>query len=82
MSPRRLFSSDEIITALERAGFVARKSRGGHGAWVREESDGGHRLVIVPLAKREIPLGTFRSILKQAGLSHGEFLKLAGSRNR
>ncbi len=82
MSPRRLFSSDEVIAALERAGFVARKGRGGHGAWIKAEPNGGHRVAIVPLARREIPLGTFRSILKQAGLSYEEFLELAGSRNR
>lgn len=82
MSPRRLFSSDEIITVLERAGFAARMGRGGHGAWVREEPGGGHRIAIVPLAKREIPLGTLRSILKQAGLSYDEFLRLAGVRRR
>jgi len=82
MSPQRLFSNDEIIAALERAGFVARKGRGGHGAWVTEEPGGGHRVVIVPLAKREIPHGTFRSILKQAGLTYDEFLRFAGVRRR
>jgi len=33
MSPRTLFSSNEIITALERAGFVARKSQAAGIGW-------------------------------------------------
>ena len=79
MSKRRLFSSAQIIGALQRAGYeVARKSGGGHESYIRQRPDGGHDIVIVPRNKTEIPRGTFDSILDQAKLTYDEFLDLAG----
>ena len=61
MSPRRLFSSDEIVSALLRGGFqAARKSKGSHQAFIRKRADGGTDVTIVVLAKREVPLACFR----------------------
>ncbi len=78
MNPPRLFSSDEVITALIRAGFrIVRKSRGSHQGLIKPKPDGGHYKVTVVLGKQQIPLGTFREILKQAGIGYDEFLVLA-----
>jgi predicted RNA binding protein YcfA (HicA-like mRNA interferase family) len=61
-----------------RAGFVvARKSRGRHQAYTKSRPEGGHYLVILPQGEREIPNGTFRSILKQADLTYEPFLRFA-----
>ncbi len=80
--PPRLFSSDQIMAALERAGFTERKTSGGHTCLARQRSDGSHAVVVVPRNKNEIPRGTFRSILDQAGLTYEEFLDLAKIRRR
>jgi predicted RNA binding protein YcfA (HicA-like mRNA interferase family) len=73
----RLFSSDQVINALERAGFELKRTRGSHAALIRQKSDASHAVVIVPLGKSAIPRGTFRSILAQAELEYEEFLTLA-----
>ncbi len=83
MSPARLFSSEQIEAALERAGFtLARKSAGSHQAYAKELADGRHLVVIVPHGKHEVPKGTLRSILKQACLTEDEFAALAGIKQK
>ncbi len=78
MSKRRLFSSDEIINALLRCGFeLARKSKSGHQALKRRRPDGRHDVTSVPLGEREVPKGTFDSILKLANLDYDDFLDCA-----
>jgi predicted RNA binding protein YcfA (HicA-like mRNA interferase family) len=68
----RLYSSREAIQALERAGFVQVASRGSH-LKLRRTAEGETQTVIVKHPAREIPAGTFASILRQAGLSRQEF---------
>ena len=66
-------SSDDIIKALVKGGFRPRgKSRPGSHQVFRKELREGAKTVIVPLAKKEIPLGTLGSILRQAGLTRKE----------
>lgn len=78
MIRQRLFSSREIIRALERAGFAHARSAGSHASYTRPKPDGsGHHVVVVPLDKPEVPRGTFESILEQAHLSYDESLALA-----
>lgn len=61
-------SSDDVVGALLKDGFHPRgkPSRGSHQVF-RKESQGETRTVVVPLSKREIPLGTLHSIIRQAG---------------
>lgn len=51
--------------------FYFRSQRGSH----RKYSDGRHN-VIVPTAKKEISLGTIKSISKQSGLDYDMFINL------
>ena len=75
---QRLFSSDEILAALQGGGFeYARKSRGSHQSLVRRRLDGGHDVAVVPIGKREVPKGTLDAILKQANVGYDEFLSWA-----
>lgn len=68
----KLHSSRHIVSVLEKFGFVFVSQKGSHGKY--KIGDGrAKRIVIVPLAKREIPHGTFRSIVRQSGLSEDEF---------
>lgn len=68
----KLYSSRHIVSVLERVGFELVSQKGSHGKF-KENTNGVARIVIVPLAKREIPYGTFRSIVRQAGLSEDDF---------
>ena len=55
-----IFSSKEIKSVLEKLGFKFIPQKGSHGKF----KDSRGNVVIVPLNKKEIPEGTFRSILK------------------
>jgi predicted RNA binding protein YcfA (HicA-like mRNA interferase family) len=59
----KLLSSKEIITVLEAQGFVFISQRGSHAKYRK-----GSATAIVPTPRKEIPLGTFRSIVRQSGL--------------
>jgi len=64
----KLPSSKQIIKALKTNGFVLVSQRGSH---VKFKKD--NRVVIVPSPKKEIPMGTFRSIIRQSGLTREDF---------
>jgi predicted RNA binding protein YcfA (HicA-like mRNA interferase family) len=66
-----LYSSAQIARTLEREGFLFVSQRGSH---VKYRKVGGPTLtVIVPAGRRQVPHGTFRSILRQSGLREGKF---------
>ncbi len=65
-------SGQEVVRALERAGFVVVGTRGSHRKLRHAERA---RVVIVPL-HHELASGTLRSILRQAGMSPDEFRQL------
>lgn len=71
-----LCSSDEIVHALERAGFrPARSARGTHLAMSKQI--GGRTITtVVILGKREVPRGTLEGILRLAEISPAEFTAL------
>jgi len=61
-------SSNEVISALTKDGFHPRgKSRRGSHQVFRMKSEEEARNVVVPLGKKEIPRGTLRSMIRQAG---------------
>jgi predicted RNA binding protein YcfA (HicA-like mRNA interferase family) len=63
-----LLSSREIIRVLEKKGFVLISQKGSHKKFKKN-----NRTVIVPDPKKEIPRGTFASILRQSGLDKNDF---------
>lgn len=68
-------SAKRVISALERGGFQVVRTSGSHH--VLEHSEDPRRRVIVPVhANRDLPWGTLRAILAQAGLSPEQLLKL------
>lgn len=72
MSPQLpVVSGSEAVQALREVGFLRVSQRGSH---VKLRNAAG-RTAIVPL-HRELAPGTLRSILRQAGLSLDEFVKL------
>jgi predicted RNA binding protein YcfA (HicA-like mRNA interferase family) len=65
---------EAVIRALERAGFIVERVKGSHHAL--KHPDKPHLHVTVAFHKRELPRGTLRAIIKQAGLTTDEFLEL------
>ena len=63
-----LYSSKAIVNVLLLHGFIFISQKGSHKKFRK-----GERTVIVPDPKKEIPLGTFASILRQFGLSKEDF---------
>lgn len=57
-------SSREIIKILERKGFTLKSVKGSHQKYIK-----GSRIVIIPHPKKDLPGGTLKSILRQAGLN-------------
>ncbi len=67
----KLFSSLEVVKALQKRGFVFVSQKGSHAKF---RKIGKVTLtVIVPVGKKEIPFGTFKSILRQANLTENDF---------
>lgn len=65
--PKR-WSSSEVERVLRQCGFVLVGQKGSHMKYV---SNG--RTVIVPAGRKELPSGTFASILRQSGLDISKF---------
>jgi len=63
------YKAKEVLRRLERAGFKTRRQSGSH--LVLRHPDG--RQTYVPMHTGDVPTGTFRSILKQAGMTEEEF---------
>lgn len=72
--PLRPLPFREVKRRLEAAGFVEASSKGSHIKFAKESTDGTYT-AIVP-RHREIPVGTLRSVLRQAGIDPDEFDKL------
>jgi predicted RNA binding protein YcfA (HicA-like mRNA interferase family) len=69
----KLYSSDHIIKVLTKHGFVFVSQKGSH---VKYRKTGNPVLTaIIPAGRKEMPIGTFNSIVKQSGLSKEDFQK-------
>lgn len=62
----------EVLRKQKRAGFEERRQSGSH--LVLRHDDG--RQTYLPMHPGDVPTGTFKSILKQAGFSEEEFRDL------
>ena len=63
------FSAREVLSKLHRAGFIEVRQSGSHT--VLRHPDG--RQTYVSMHPGTLPTGTFRKILKQAGITLTEF---------
>jgi predicted RNA binding protein YcfA (HicA-like mRNA interferase family) len=66
------YSAREVLAKLRRAGFEEVRQSGSHK--VLRHADG--RQTYVAMHTGDLPEGTFRKILKQAGLSFEQFRNL------
>lgn len=66
------FKAREVLSKLQRAGFVVKRQSGSHVILCHPDG----RQTYVAMHPGDVPSGTFRSILKQSGLTEKEFRKL------
>ena len=67
----KLYSSDYIVKVLLAHGYVFISQKGSHAKY---RKPGNPTLtVIVPAGRKEMPLGTFNSIVRQSGLRKEDF---------
>lgn len=64
----KLYSSKEVVQVLQKKGFIYISQKGSHAKFRK-----AGKSVIVPANRKEIPYGTFRSIVRQANLNEVEF---------
>ena len=69
----KLYSSNKIIKVLLAQDFVFISQKGSHAKY--RKFNHPPLTVIVPTGKKEIPVGTFKSILRQANLTEEYFKK-------
>ncbi len=63
-------SPKKLIHLLEKKGYLLKRVTGSHHIFFHKES---RKTVVVPVhGNKDIPKGTFMSILKQAGISKDE----------
>ena len=65
---------NELIKALKKADFYPHHQTGSH--LVMKHKIDKDKRVIIPRHNKDLKKGTFRNILKQAGLTNDDFLKL------
>ena len=65
-----ILKAREVITVLQRHGFILISQRGSHQKWRHEDTG---KQVIVPYHKgKQLPLGTLRSIIEGSGIAEEE----------
>jgi predicted RNA binding protein YcfA (HicA-like mRNA interferase family) len=63
-----------VIAALEKAGFKVIRTKGSH-CFLRHQTD-PERQTVVPVHRKDLPVGTLNAILRQAGIARDDFAKL------
>ena len=69
----KLYSSDYIIKVLLAQGYVLISQKGSHAKY--RKTGNPTLTVIVPADRKEIPIGTFNSIIRQSGLRKEDFVR-------
>ena len=67
----KLPSSEKVLKILLSQGFLLKSQKGSH-----QKFSNGLRTVILPAGRKEIPVGTLKSISRQSGIDYENFLNL------
>jgi len=70
----KLLNPRHIIKVLEKRGFIFISQKGSHVKY-RKITKNETLTVIIPIHSKEIPIGTFKSILRQSNLTEEDFKK-------
>ncbi len=65
----------EVMKALEKAGLVLKRSNGSHRVY-QHPDDPTRRAIVAEHKGKDVPKGTLRAIIEQAGLTVEEFINL------
>lgn len=68
-------SAKQVLDALLRAGFFIARTSGSHHLLVHDE-DPARRVTVPYHGAKDLPKGTLRAIIRQAGFTVEEFLDL------
>ena len=63
----------EVIGALEKAGWYVHRQKGGH---LIMHNVGSANIIVIPMHTRDLPKGTLRGIVEDAGLTVAGFIEL------
>jgi predicted RNA binding protein YcfA (HicA-like mRNA interferase family) len=63
----------EVIAVLQKAGFEVRRQTGSHVIMYKPDT---RRPISIPQHPGDLPKGTLRAIIREAGLTKSEFLHL------
>jgi predicted RNA binding protein YcfA (HicA-like mRNA interferase family) len=75
MSPHfPIVKASACLKALEKAGFRVDHQKGSHARLINIHNP--KLRVTIPIHNKDLPQGTLRSILRQAGLNIEEFIRL------
>jgi predicted RNA binding protein YcfA (HicA-like mRNA interferase family) len=69
MSTSPSLTPKDIVRILNQKGFILDRSRGSHQIWLHPVS---RKRVVVPMHKKNLPVGTLYAILRQAGINKEE----------
>ena len=69
-----VLSGRELIEVLARVGFTPARQKGSQIVLTKIDENGKHAVVVPD--HREIDKGTLANVIRQAGISRSEFLKL------
>ena len=67
----KLPSSEKVLKILLAYGFLLKSQKGSH-----QKFSNGQRAVIVPADRKEIPIGTLKSISRQSDIEYERFINL------
>jgi predicted RNA binding protein YcfA (HicA-like mRNA interferase family) len=67
----KLYSLSQIIKVLQAKGFIFIAQKGSHAKFRKKANP--VLTVILPIGRKEIPFGTFKSILRQSNLTEADF---------
>ena len=62
---KKAYGSQEIIDLLKSAGFILDRIKGSHHIFIHPQNN---KRAVVPHPKKDLPIGTARTILRQAGI--------------
>jgi len=65
--PKR-YSSETFVKVLKKTGFLYISQKGSHVKFRKKD-----KTVFIPADRKEIPVGTFHSIVRQSGLTEETF---------
>jgi len=69
MSNTPSLTPKKLTRILSKKGFFLDREKGSHQVWINKNES---KRVVVPMHKKDLPIGTLYAILRQAGIDKSE----------